>query len=72
MLKKCKPTIPEHPKSRASQMALLVKNLPARRGKRHRFDPWVGKILWRRKLQPTPVFSPGKYLRQRSLVGYSP
>ena len=25
-----------------------------------RFDPWVGKILWRRKWQPTPVFLPGK------------
>ena len=28
--------------------------------KRHRFDPWVGKIPWRRKWQPTPVFLPGK------------
>ena len=25
-----------------------------------RFDPWVEKILWRRKWQPTPVFLPGK------------
>ena len=24
--------------------------------RRHRFDPWVGKIPWRRKWQPTPVF----------------
>ena len=24
------------------------------------FDPWVGKILWKRKWQPTPVFLPGK------------
>ena len=24
--------------------------------KRHGFDPWVGKILWRKKWQPTPVF----------------
>ena len=31
-----------------------------RRSKRHRFDPWVGKIPWRRKWQPTPVFLPGK------------
>ena len=36
------------------------------------FDPWVGKILWRRKWQPTPVFMPGKSHRQRGLVGYSP
>ena len=27
--------------------------------RRRRFDPWVGKIPWRRKWQPTPVFSPG-------------
>ena len=30
------------------------------------------KILWRRKWQPTPVFSPEKSHGQRSLVGYSP
>ena len=29
-------------------------------------------FLWRRKWQPTPVFLPGKYHEQRSLVGYSP
>ena len=27
-----------------------------------RFDPWVGKIPWRRKWQPTPVFLPGESL----------
>ena len=36
------------------------------------FDPWVGKIPWRRKWQPTPVFLPGEFHGQRSLVGYSP
>ena len=30
-----------------------------RRCKRHGFNPWVGKILWRRAWQPTPVFLPG-------------
>ena len=40
--------------------------------KRHRFDPWVGKIPWRRKWQPIPVFLPGNSHGQRSLVGYSP
>ena len=40
--------------------------------RRHRFDPWVGKILWRRKWQPTPVVLPGKSYGQRSLSGYSP
>ena len=33
--------------------------------------PWVGKIPWRREQQPTPVFLPGKFHEQRSLVGYS-
>ena len=36
------------------------------------FDPWAKKIPWRRKWQLTPVFLPGKFHRQRSLVGYSP
>ena len=36
------------------------------------FNPWVGKILWRRKWQPTPVFLPGKFHGWRNLVGYSP
>ena len=39
--------------------------------RRCRFDPWVGKILWR-KWQPTPVLLPGKFHGQRSLAGYSP
>ena len=36
------------------------------------FNPWVGKIPWRRKWQPTPVFLPGESHGWRSLVGYSP
>ena len=36
------------------------------------FDPWVGKIPWRRKWQPTPVFLPGEFHEQRSLEGYCP
>ena len=32
-------------------------------------DPWVRKILWRRKWQNTSVFLPGKSHEQRSLVG---
>ena len=35
------------------------------------FDPWVGKISWRRAWQPTPVFLPGKSHGQRYLAGYS-
>ena len=44
---------------------------PAYQCKRCRFNPWVGKILWRRKWQHTPVFLPGKSYGQRSLAGYS-
>ena len=43
-----------------------------RRHKRHGFDPWVGKIPWRRKWQSTPALLPGESCGQRSLVGYSP
>ena len=36
------------------------------------FDPWIWKILWRRKWQPAPVFLPGKSHGQRSLAGWDP
>ena len=39
--------------------------------RRHRLDPWVGKIPWRREWLSTPIFLPGKSHGQRSLVGYS-
>ena len=39
--------------------------------RRLRFNPWVRKVPWRRKWQPTPVFLPGKCHRERSLEGYS-
>ena len=58
---------------RASQVVLVVKNLPADAGNimRRGFDPWVRKIFWRREWQSTPVFLPGEYNGQRSLEGYS-
>ena len=40
-----------------------------RRCRRCRFDSWTGKIPWRRKWQPTPVFLPGEHHCQRNLVG---
>ena len=43
-----------------------------RRCMRHKFDPWVGKIPWRRKWQPAPVFLSGESHGQRNLAGYSP
>ena len=51
-----------------------IKNPPASAGdkKRIRLNPWVGNIPWSRKWQPTPVFLPGKFHGQRSLLGYSP
>ena len=45
----------------------MVKNLPAAQ-----FDPWVGKMPWRKAWQPAPVFLLGKSYGRRSLVGYSP
>ena len=39
---------------------------------RCRFDPWVGKIPWRRKWQPTPIFLPVKFHGHMSLAVYSP
>ena len=35
------------------------------------FDPWVGKIPWRKEWLLMPVFSPGQSQGQRSLAGFS-
>ena len=53
-----------------SLVAQMVKRLPTMR--ETWFNPWVGKIPWKRKWQPTPVLLPGKSHEWRSLVGYSP
>ena len=56
-------------------LRLLSNNISAyecRRCRRQEFSHWVRKIPWRGKWQPTPVFLPGKFHGQRSLVGYSP
>ena len=53
-----------------SLVAQSLKNLPA--VQETGFDPWVRKIPWRREWQPTPVFLPGEFHGQRSLMGYSP
>ena len=50
-------------------MSQLIISLQCRRP---RFNPWVRKIRWRRKWQPTPVFLPREFHRQRSLGGCSP
>ena len=54
-----------------SFLAQTVKRLPTMRETYNGFNPQVGKISWRRKWQPTPVFLPGKSHGWRSLVGYS-
>ena len=56
---------------------LLINDFPDSKAsclqcRRPGFDPWVGKIFWSRKWQPTPVLLPGKSHGRRSLVGYSP
>ena len=40
--------------------------------RRSRFNPWVRKIPWRRKWQPTPVLLPRESHGQRSFAAYSP
>ena len=58
---------------RVIQVVLVIKNPPANAGdKTFRFDPWVGKILWRRAWQPTPLFLLAESHGQRRLAGYSP
>ena len=51
----------------------VVKKPPANAGNRRCvFSPWLGKMPWRRKWQPTPVSVPGESHGQRSLAGYGP
>ena len=50
-------------------MAQMVKILSLQY-RRPKFDPWVRKTPWRRECLPTPVFLPGEFHGQRSLVRY--
>ena len=50
----------------------VVKNLFHLLIRRRRFEPWVGKIPWRRKWQPTPAFLPAESHGLRGLMGCSP
>ena len=50
-------------------MAQIEKNLSVMQ--ETRFDPWVRKIPLRKEWLPTPVFLPGEFHGQRSLVDYS-
>ena len=50
-----------------AEVALVVKNLlPVKGWKRGSLDPWVRKVPWRRKWQPTPEFLPGESHREES------
>ena len=53
-----------------AMVAQMVKRLPTM--PETRFNPWVRKIPWRRKWQPTPVLLPKKFHGQRSLVDCNP
>ena len=52
----------------------VVKNPPANAGdvRDSGSIPGLGRLPWRRKWQPTPVFLPRASHGQRSLAGYSP
>ena len=52
--------------------SLVAQNPPHLPMQETGFNPWVGKIPWRRAWQPTPVFLPGESRGQRSLVGCGP
>ena len=56
--------------NRTEVVAKMVKNLPAM------WETQVQSLGWEdpleKKWQPTPVFLPGEFHEQRSLVGYSP
>ena len=52
-------------------VAQLVKNLPAMWFDPG-FDPWVGKMPWRRERLPAALICPGGFRGQSKLVGYSP
>ena len=55
----------------ASLAAQMVKKI-CLQYRRPGFDPLVGKIPQRKEWLLTPIFLPGKFHGQRSLVGYSP
>ena len=60
----------EHMLATVLPVALVVKNAPANAGDTETgFDPWVGKIPWRRGWQPTPVFMPGEFHWTEEPVG---
>ena len=64
-------TAPTNPHSASASLGLRWLRI-CLQCRRCGFNPWVGKISWRRKWQPTPVFLPGKSYGQTSLAGCNP
>ena len=52
--------------------SLVAQTIICLQCRRPRFDPWVGKIPWRREWQPTPIFLTREIHEQRRQAGYSP
>ena len=50
----------------------VVKNLPINAGDSRDLVQSLGGEIWRKKWKPNPVFLPGKFHGQRSMVGYGP
>ena len=63
---------PVSPAWQVNSLPLSHQGSPHLQCRRREFDPWVGKMRWGRKWQPTPVFLSRKSHGQRSLAGYSP
>ena len=65
-----------HDRATSLQTLLMAQwwtsRMQCRRRRRPEFNPWIRKIPWRRKWQPTPVFLSGISHGQKSLVHYSP
>ena len=59
-----------YPRIELGSLALQVDSLPSEPPSR--FDPWVGKIPWRKAWQPAPIFLPEESHGQRSLADSSP
>ena len=52
-----------------TETSLVIQTMKKLQCERPGFDPWVGKIPWRKEWQPIPVFLPGEFHGQRSLAG---
>ena len=74
--KGCINSIFYYPGIQASLVAQMVKNPPTAQETGIQSQPqrskWLLQMPWRSKWQPTPIYLPGGFHAQRSMVGYSP